>query len=223
MKALLLLGKDLGPVSLCISAHSHKYFVHRFRSSAGKPLCLGLVNRCYQLASVGFAVVVLQIRVFFQYRYRNVDCYPAERLLDRYLWLVAGLRKQIQCQPMWITAKALLRAHLMSFLLYKVRPYSAAHLYLYKCKSEALLAKLLNLQEWASRVYETPPSLSTLRRWAREGRIYPAPEIHGKEYKVSPDAIYVSSSKKNQRLNTARRGNENGPMRLTDRLKKQGF
>lgn len=85
------------------------------------------------------------------------------------------------------------------------------------------MAKLLNLQEWASRVYETPPSLSTLRRWAREGRIYPAPEIHGKEYKVSPDAIYVSPSKKNQRLNTARRGNENGPVRLIDKLKKQGF
>ncbi|ENL7643230.1 excisionase [Enterobacter hormaechei] len=61
------------------------------------------------------------------------------------------------------------------------------------------MAKLLNLQEWAAEVYTTPPSLSTLRRWAREGRIYPAPELHGKEYKVQPDAIYVDPRKKNLR------------------------
>ncbi|CAH3427429.1 excisionase [Enterobacter hormaechei] len=58
------------------------------------------------------------------------------------------------------------------------------------------MAKLLNLQEWAAEVYTTPPSLSTLRRWTREGRIYPAPELHGKEYKVQPDAIYVDPRKK---------------------------
>ncbi|EQA1641352.1 excisionase [Enterobacter hormaechei] len=62
------------------------------------------------------------------------------------------------------------------------------------------MAKLLNLQEWAAEVYTTPPSLSTLRRWTREGRIYPAPELHGKEYKVQPDAIYVDPRKKNQRV-----------------------
>ena len=61
------------------------------------------------------------------------------------------------------------------------------------------MAKLLNLQEWAAEVSTTPPSLSTLRRWAREGRIYPAPELHGKEYKVQPDAIYVDPRKKNLR------------------------
>ncbi|MCK6740912.1 excisionase [Enterobacter cloacae] len=61
------------------------------------------------------------------------------------------------------------------------------------------MAKLLNLQEWAAEVYTTPPSLSTLRRWTREGRIYPAPELHGKEYKVQPDAIYVDPRKKNLR------------------------
>lgn len=83
------------------------------------------------------------------------------------------------------------------------------------------MAKLLNLQEWASRVYETPPSLSTLRRWAREGRIYPAPEIHGKEYKVLPDAVYVSPSKRNLQLNTVRP--RNGQVRLIDKLKKQGL
>ncbi|MCE1500442.1 excisionase [Enterobacter hormaechei] len=61
------------------------------------------------------------------------------------------------------------------------------------------MAKLLNLQEWAAEVYTTPPSRSTLRRWTREGRIYPAPELHGKEYKVQPDAIYVDPRKKNLR------------------------
>ncbi|HHI0811418.1 TPA: excisionase [Escherichia coli] len=61
------------------------------------------------------------------------------------------------------------------------------------------MAKLLNLQEWAKETYSTPPSLSTLRRWAREGRIFPAPALHGKEYKVQPDAIYVDPSKKNLR------------------------
>ncbi|WP_417642212.1 excisionase [Enterobacter kobei] len=66
-----------------------------------------------------------------------------------------------------------------------------------------------------------PPSLSTLRRWAREGRIYPAPEIHGKEYKVVPDAVYVSPSKRNWQLNTARP--RNGQVRLIDKLKKQGL
>ncbi|ANG93232.1 excisionase [Lelliottia amnigena] len=62
------------------------------------------------------------------------------------------------------------------------------------------MTKLLNLQEWANETYSTPPSLSTLRRWTRQGRIYPAPELHGKEYKVLPDAIYVNPSKKNLHL-----------------------
>lgn len=62
------------------------------------------------------------------------------------------------------------------------------------------MAKLLNLQEWASEVYASPPSLSTLRRWAREGRIFPAPEMHGKEYKVASYAIYVDPLKKNLRI-----------------------
>ncbi|WP_142475216.1 excisionase [Klebsiella oxytoca] len=61
------------------------------------------------------------------------------------------------------------------------------------------MTKLLNLQEWATEVYTTPPPLSTLRRWTREGRIYPAPELHGKQYKVRPDAIYVDPRKKNMR------------------------
>lgn len=58
------------------------------------------------------------------------------------------------------------------------------------------MAKLMNLQEWASATYSQPPSLSTLRRWVREGRIYPSPELHGKEYKLEPDSVYVDPRKK---------------------------
>lgn len=50
---------------------------------------------------------------------------------------------------------------------------------------------LLTLEEWAKQTYETPPTLNTLRRWAREGFIYPPPEKHGRSYFVSPSARYV--------------------------------
>jgi hypothetical protein len=62
---------------------------------------------------------------------------------------------------------------------------------------ERQMAKLLTLLEWAGEHYKTPPSLRTLQRWTREGLIYPAPELHGREYKVHPDAVYVEPSKKN--------------------------
>lgn len=61
---------------------------------------------------------------------------------------------------------------------------------------EEIMAKLMNLQEWAAQTYTHPPSLSTLRRWVREGRIYPSPEIHGKEYKLIPESVYVDPRKK---------------------------
>ncbi|MCC3746193.1 excisionase [Rouxiella badensis] len=58
------------------------------------------------------------------------------------------------------------------------------------------MAKLMNLQEWAAETYTQPPSLSTLRRWVREGRIFPCPELHGKEYKLTADSVYVDPRKK---------------------------
>lgn len=57
------------------------------------------------------------------------------------------------------------------------------------------MTKLINLIEWANKTYSKPPSLSTLRRWVREGKIYPAPELHGKEYKLTPEAMYVTPRK----------------------------
>nr|WP_258189918.1 excisionase [Stutzerimonas stutzeri] len=45
--------------------------------------------------------------------------------------------------------------------------------------------------EWAKRNYESPPTLNTLRRWAREGRIYPQPVKHGRGYYLLPNASYL--------------------------------
>ncbi|WP_074388554.1 excisionase [Buttiauxella ferragutiae] len=55
--------------------------------------------------------------------------------------------------------------------------------------------KLLTLERWAEERYEEPPSIGTLRRWARNGNIYPAPELSGTSYKVRPDAVYIKPNK----------------------------
>lgn len=49
---------------------------------------------------------------------------------------------------------------------------------------------LMTLEEWADDHFRTPPSLNTLRKWAREGRIAPAPIKHGRSYYVESDAQY---------------------------------
>lgn len=49
----------------------------------------------------------------------------------------------------------------------------------------------LPLTDWAARQYAKPPTLATLRRWVREGKIYPAPELHGRAYVVEPEARYL--------------------------------
>lgn len=55
------------------------------------------------------------------------------------------------------------------------------------------MTKLLTLEEWAKRNYEQPvPSQQTLWRWARNGKIYPAPEKHGREYRVHEEAFYIN-------------------------------
>lgn len=48
--------------------------------------------------------------------------------------------------------------------------------------------KLL-LTEWAAKQYSPPPSLFTLRRWARDGEIYPPPEKVGKHWMVDETAV----------------------------------
>ncbi|GLY59320.1 excisionase [Pectobacterium carotovorum subsp. carotovorum] len=54
------------------------------------------------------------------------------------------------------------------------------------------MTKLLTLEQWAKKNYEEPiPSQQTLWRWARNGNIYPAPEKHGREYRVHEAAHYI--------------------------------
>ncbi|MGG7670041.1 excisionase [Yersinia sp. J1] len=54
------------------------------------------------------------------------------------------------------------------------------------------MTKLLTLEEWAAETYRSKcPTTQTLQRWARGGNIYPAPEKHGREYRVKPGAIYI--------------------------------
>lgn len=49
----------------------------------------------------------------------------------------------------------------------------------------------ITLQEWAKRRYDPPPPVFTLRRWAREGEIFPQPELVGKAYYVDENAERV--------------------------------
>jgi predicted site-specific integrase-resolvase len=56
------------------------------------------------------------------------------------------------------------------------------------------VADLLTLTAWAQVRYgAAAPSLATLRRWARDGLIYPAPTKHGRAYFVRPDAQYLDA------------------------------
>lgn len=53
--------------------------------------------------------------------------------------------------------------------------------------------KLITLERWASLRYgEDAPVIETLRRWARESRIVPAPVKHGRTYYVPEDAEYMA-------------------------------
>lgn len=49
------------------------------------------------------------------------------------------------------------------------------------------------LAEWGRRRYDPPPSMYTLRRWAREGEIFPQPEKVGKHYYVDEHAERVGA------------------------------
>lgn len=60
---------------------------------------------------------------------------------------------------------------------------------------------LITLETWGKRTYpDNPPPLTTLRRWARNGNIYPAPEKHGRSYRVVPDAFYINPKKSGLKL-----------------------
>jgi hypothetical protein len=54
-------------------------------------------------------------------------------------------------------------------------------------------AKRIPLTEWAQQVAPAP-SARTLRRWVREGRIYPRPKKFGRSYFADPNARYIDAS-----------------------------
>lgn len=57
------------------------------------------------------------------------------------------------------------------------------------------MSKLITLRDWAKAMYgDSAPKLPTLRTWAKSGKILPAPEKHGREFFVVPDARYVAAN-----------------------------
>lgn len=54
--------------------------------------------------------------------------------------------------------------------------------------------KLTTLEDWAKAKYgDHVPTRDTLRRWAREGKIFPAPKKHGRTYFLPAHAQYVEN------------------------------
>lgn len=69
--------------------------------------------------------------------------------------------------------------------------------------------QLMRLERWAEEKYgRDKPSVHTLRRWARDGRIFPAPVKQGRSYFVQPDAEYADFSDPSASTNLIRRIHE---------------
>ena len=62
----------------------------------------------------------------------------------------------------------------------------------------------ITLSEWAAKRYNPPPPLFTLRRWARDGEIQPAPEKVGKAYYVHENAERIGVTPANYQPLAAR-------------------
>lgn len=62
---------------------------------------------------------------------------------------------------------------------------------------------LISLTTWAKQTYQdAQPCVNTLRKWARDALIQPAPQRHGRAYYVDPDARYVPPKRRpNRRAN----------------------
>jgi predicted site-specific integrase-resolvase len=58
----------------------------------------------------------------------------------------------------------------------------------------------LSLELWAKKHFDPPPSIRTLRAWAREGKIYPAPTKFGRTYYVEESAMHISEATRRPRL-----------------------
>lgn len=57
------------------------------------------------------------------------------------------------------------------------------------------MSKKIPLTEWARARYSPPPSIHTLRKWARDCRIFPIPEKTGRTYYCDEDARYIDPKK----------------------------
>jgi len=52
----------------------------------------------------------------------------------------------------------------------------------------------ITLAAWAAARYDPPPSAWVLRKWVRQGEIYPPPELVGKTYYVDDKARRLTES-----------------------------
>ena len=51
---------------------------------------------------------------------------------------------------------------------------------------------MITLADWARANYgQKPPHVNTLRRWCRDGKIFPIPRKHGRSYFLEETARYV--------------------------------
>lgn len=53
----------------------------------------------------------------------------------------------------------------------------------------------ITLTDWAARNYARPPKPPTLRKWAANKLIHPAPEKHGRDWVVEANAKYIPPDK----------------------------
>lgn len=54
--------------------------------------------------------------------------------------------------------------------------------------------KKITLEAWAKLHYDPPPGIATLRAWARDSKILPAPQKVGRTYYVLPDARHIDDN-----------------------------
>lgn len=54
--------------------------------------------------------------------------------------------------------------------------------------------KLIPITTWAATRYDPPPSAFVLRKWCRDGEIYPAPERVGREWRVMENAKRLTTA-----------------------------
>jgi hypothetical protein len=67
------------------------------------------------------------------------------------------------------------------------------------------MARWILLESWAKLVYgEDAPSVHTLRRWAREKRLWPEAELQGRSYYVDPEAVYRDPRRPVERVSEIR-------------------